>query len=124
MIITFSKSTYSRGVAAFLAIILGVATIILLSIFSKVEKSGNYVSVSKTKAKLTKQKINNPVLNALAHFVAWFMFVIYMLPIVLIVVYSFCDYTTIMTGEITASSFTLENYGKLFTSSRRSSPIW
>lgn len=104
------------GVAAFLAIILGVATIILLSIFSKVEKSGNYVSVSKTKAKLTKQKINNPVLNALAHFVAWFMFVIYMLPIVLIVVYSFCDYTTIMTGEITASSFTLENYGKLFTS--------
>ena len=92
MIITFSKSTYSRGVAAFLAIILGVATIILLSIFS------------------------NPVLNALAHFVAWFMFVIYMLPIVLIVVYSFCDYTTIMTGEITASSFTLENYGKLFTS--------
>ncbi len=116
MIITFSKSTYSRGVAAFLAIILGVATIILLSIFSKVEKSGNYVSVSKTKAKLTKQKINNPVLNALAHLVAWFMFVIYMLPIVLIVVYSFCDYTTIMTGEITASSFTLENYGKLFTS--------
>ena len=116
MIITFSKSNYSRDVAAFLAIILGIATIILLSVFSRIEKSGNYVSVSKTKAKLTKQKINNPFLNALAHFVAWFMFVIYMLPIVLIVIYSFCDYNTIMTGDITASSFTLENYGKLFTS--------
>ena len=80
MIITFSKSNYSRDVAAFLAIILGIATIILLSVFSRIEKSGNYVSVSKTKAKLTKQKINNPVLNALAHFVAWFMFVIYIAP--------------------------------------------
>lgn len=116
MIITFSKSTYSREVAAFLAIILGVATIILLTIFSQIEKKGNYVSVSKTKAKLTKQKINNPVMNVIAHIVAWLMFVIYMLPIVLIVIYSFCDYNTIMTGEITANSFTLENYQKLFTS--------
>ena len=116
MIITFSRSTYSRDVAAFLAIILGVATIILLTVFSRIEKHGNYISVSKTKAKLTKQKINNPILNVLAHFVAWFMFVIYMLPIVLIVIYSFCDYNTIMTGEFTATSFTLENYQKLFTS--------
>ena len=116
MIITFSKSTYSREVAAFLAIILGVATIILLTIFSQVEKKGNYISVSKTKAKLTKQKINNPVLNVIAHIAAWLMFVIYMLPIVLIVIYSFCDYNTIMTGEFTSGSFTLENYQKLFTS--------
>lgn len=116
MIITFSKSTYSREVAAFLAIILGIATIILLAIFSRIEKNGNYISVSKTKAKLTKQKINNPILNLLAHVVAWLMFVIYMLPIVLIVIYSFCDYNTVMTGEFTADSFTLENYQKLFTS--------
>ena len=116
MIITFSRSTYSREVAAFLAVILGVATIILLSIFSQVEKKGNYISVSKTKAKLTKQKINNPVLNVIAHIVAWLMFLIYMLPIVLIVIYSFCDYNTIMTGQFTSSSFTLENYQKLFTS--------
>lgn len=122
MIITFSKSTYSREVAAFLAILLGLATIILLSVFSQVEKKGNYISVSKTRARLTKQKIHNPVLNALAHFVAWFMFVIYMLPIVLIVIYSFCDYTTIMTGEFTASSFTLDNYKKLFTSADAFSP--
>lgn len=116
MIITFSRSAYSREVAAFLAVILGVATIILLMIFSQVEKKGNYVSVSKTKAKLTKQKINNPVLNVAAHVAAWFMFAIYMLPIVLIVIYSFCDYNTIMTGEFTSGSFTLENYQKLFTS--------
>lgn len=116
MIITFSKSSYSREVAAFLAILLGLATIALLAVFSRIEQGGNYVSVSKTKAKLQKQKINNPVLNVLAHIVAWGMFAIYVLPMALVVLYSFCDSLTISTGNITSSSFTLENYGKLFTS--------
>ena len=116
MIITFSKSTYSREVAAFLAVILGIATIILLSIFSKIEKGGNYISVSKTKAKLTKQKIVNPVLNIIAHVIAYLMFAIYTVPIVLIVMYSFCDSLTIKTVDIRFDSFTLENYKKLFTS--------
>ncbi len=116
MIITFSRSTYSREVAAFLAIILGVATILLLSVFSKIEKGGNYISVSKTKAKLTKQKIQNPALNVLAHVTAYGMFAIYTVPIVLVVLYSFCDSLTIKTGELTAASFTLDNYKKLFTS--------
>lgn len=116
MIITFSKSTYSREVAAFLAIILGAATIILLTIFSKIEKGGNYISVSKTKAKLTKQKITNPILNILAHIIAYVMFAIYIVPIVLIVMYSFCDSLTIKTGTLTLDSFTLENYKKLFVS--------
>lgn len=116
MIITFSKSTYSREVAAFLAVILGIATIILLSIFSKIEKGGNYISVSKTKAKLAKQKIINPVLNVIAHIIAYIMFAIYTVPIALIVMYSFCDSLTIKTGNIRMDSFTLENYKKLFTS--------
>ncbi len=122
MIITFSRSTYSREVAAFLAIILGVATILLLSVFSRIEKGGNYISVSKTKAKLTKQKIQNPLLNVLAHVTAYVMFAIYAVPIVLVVLYSFCDSLTIKTGELTAASFTLDNYKKLFTSAEAIEP--
>lgn len=122
MIITFSRSTYSREVAAFLAIILGVATMILLSVFSRIEKGGNYISVSKTKAKLAKQKIQSPVLNVLAHVVAYVMFAIYTVPIALVVMYSFCDSLTIKTGELTAASFTLENYKKLFTSAEAIEP--
>lgn len=116
MIITFSKSSYSREVAAFLAILLGCATMILLAVFSKIEKGGNYISVSKTKAKMQKQKINNPVFNVIAHIVAWFMFAIYVFPMILVVIYSFCDATTIKTGNLSLRSFTLENYAKLFTS--------
>lgn len=122
MIITFAKSSYSREVAAFLAILLGLATILLLSIFSRIEKGGNYISVSKTKAKLHKQKIKNKTCNVLAHVVAYGMFAIYMIPIVLVVVYSFCDSLTIKTGNITADSFTLENYQKLFTSASTLKP--
>lgn len=116
MIITFSKSSYSREVSAFLAVLLGLATILLLAVFSRIEKGGNYISVSKTKAKLKKQKIDNPVFNILAHIIAYFMFAIYVIPIILVVLYSFCDSLSIKTGEITPGSFTLANYRKLFTS--------
>lgn len=117
MIKTFANMTGSRDIAALLAIILGIATMILLAIMQKIEKSGNYISVSKTKARMEKQKIENPVINVIAHIVAYAIFVIYMLPILNVLVFSFTDGLTIKTGKITASSFTLSNYAKLFTSS-------
>ena len=115
--------TGSRDIAALLAIILGIATSILLFIMQKeIEKKGNYISISKTKAKMTKQKIENPVLNVIAHIVAYVMFVIYMLPIINVLVFSFTDGMTIKTGQIRKDSFTLENYAKLFRSSTAYKP--
>ena len=122
MIKTFANMTGSRDIAALLAIILGIATSILLFIMQKKEKKGNYISISKTKAKMTKQKIENPVLNVIAHIVAYVMFVIYMLPIINVLVFSFTDGMTIKTGQIRKDSFTLENYAKLFRSSTAYKP--
>ena len=122
MIKTFANMTGSRDIAALLAIILGIATSILLFIMKKIEKKGNYISISKTKAKMTKQKIENPVLNVIAHIVAYVMFVIYMLPIINVLVFSFTDGMTIKTGQIRKDSFTLENYAKLFRSSTAYKP--
>lgn len=116
MIKTFANMMTSRDIAALLAIILGLATSVLLVIMQKIEKKGNYVSVSKTKAKLEKQKIENPILNVAAHITAYAMFVIYMLPILNVVVFSFTDGLTITTGVIRPDSFTLDNYKKLFQS--------
>ena len=117
MIKTFANMTGSRDIAALLAIILGIATSILLFIMQKIEKKGNYISISKTKA-----KIENPVLNVIAHIVAYVMFVIYMLPIINVLVFSFTDGMTIKTGQIRKDSFTLENYAKLFRSSTAYKP--
>ena len=122
MIKTFANMTGSRDIAALLAIILGIATSILLFIMQKIEKKGNYISISKTKAKMTKQKIENPVLNVIAHIVAYVMFVIYMLPIINVLVFSFTDGMPIKTGQIRKDSFTLENYAKLFRSSTAYKP--
>ena len=122
MIKTFANMTGSRDIAALLAIILGIATSILLFIMQKIEKKGNYISISKTKAKMTKQKIENPVLNVIAHIVAYVMFVIYMLPIINVLVFSFTVGMTIKTGQIRKDSFTLENYAKLFRSSTAYKP--
>lgn len=115
MIITFAKSPYSREVAALLAVLLGLATILLLAILTRVEKGGNYVSVSKTKAKLAKQKISNPMASVLAHVVAYILFFIYMAPVCLIVLYSFSDSLAIKTGNISIANLSLENYSALIT---------
>ncbi len=116
MIVTFSKSTSSRDLAALLAIVLGVATIVLLAIMNRVEKSGVYFSVAKVATPLQKQRIRNPVVNGVVHVVAYALFVVYALPVILIVLFSFLDSKSVQTGTITLDSVTLRNYATVLGS--------
>lgn len=115
MIISFAQSSGSRDLAAILAILLGLLTIVLLYFMNRVERRGNYMSISKTKAKMQKVKIQNPVANVIARVIAYTMAAIYLLPICLVVIFSFCDSVSITTSTLTWSSFTLKNYITLFT---------
>ena len=65
MILTFSGNVSSRPLAALLALFLGVATILLLTVMIQIEKRGHYMSISKVKTTIIKQKIRNPILNVL-----------------------------------------------------------
>lgn len=114
MILTFSKSSGSRDLAALLAIILGLATIVLLAMMNRVEKSGTYFSVAKVATPLQKQRIRNPLANVLVHVAAYVLFVVYALPVLLIVLFSFLESTAISTGTITWDAFTLANYATVF----------
>jgi iron(III) transport system permease protein len=116
MIVTFSKSASSRDLAALLAIVLGVATIILLAIMNRVEKSGVYFSVAKVATPLQKQRIPNRAANVIVHTVAYLLFVVYATPVLLIVLFSFVESTAVLTGTITFGSFTLDNYATVFGS--------
>ncbi|WP_440697012.1 ABC transporter permease [Clavibacter nebraskensis] len=116
MIVTFSKSTSSHDLAALLAIVLGVATIVLLAIMNRVEKSGVYFSVAKVATPLQKQRIRNPVVNGVVHVVAYALFVVYALPVILIVLFSFLDSKSVQTGTVTLDSFTLRNYATVLGS--------
>lgn len=115
MILSFSKNVGSRDLAALLALFLGIATIILLTVMMQIEKRGHYMSVSKVKTTIVKQKIQNPVINVLVHIYAYVLFLIYVIPVVLIVLFSFTDSATIASRKLDFSSLTLKNYGAVFS---------
>ncbi|WP_104199204.1 iron ABC transporter permease [Cryobacterium sp. Y29] len=114
MILTFSKSSSSQDLAALLAIILGLATIVLLAMMNRAEKSGVYFSVAKVATPLQKQKIPNQVTNGVVHVLAYALFVVYATPVLLIVLFSFLDSTAILRGMITWDALTLDNYATVF----------
>lgn len=122
MIMAFAKTPSSQELAALLAVILGVATILLLMIQNKLEKGKNYISISKTKTKLQKQKIENKGLNILAHITAYALFFIYTLPVVLVILFAFSNSLAITTGNLSFSAFTLENFQRLFVDSSAFKP--
>ena len=105
-----ADESFPQARAALLSIILAMFTIVLLTVLNHYERKGHYLSVSKTKAKLVKQKIANPVWNALAHVYAYVLFLIYMTPVVMIVVFSFQNWPAIRAKSLNLSSWTLVNY--------------
>jgi iron(III) transport system permease protein len=115
MILTFSQSSTSRDIATLLALILGLATFILLSIMIKFERAGNYMSVSKVKSEFKRQKIENKFMNILTHIIAYILFFIYIIPVILIVIFSFTDAYSINNATLSLSRFTLNNYINAFS---------
>lgn len=123
MILAFANSPTSRDLAATLAIILGISTIALLALMNRFEKGGVYFSVSKVPVALQKQKIQNRTANIVVHVMAYVLFLIYVLPPALIVLFSFTDSRSINSGTISLDSFTLENYINVLTEERGYRPF-
>ena len=107
---SIADEAFPQARAALLSIILALFTIVLLTILSAYERKGHYLSVSKTKAKLVKQKINNPIANALAHVYAYGLFIVYMTPVVMIVIFAFQNYTAFRMKQLDFSNWTLINF--------------
>ena len=107
---TSADEAFPQARAALLSIILAIFTIVLLTVLSSYERKGHYLSVSKTKAKLVKQKITNPVANVLSHIAAYGLFAIYLTPVVMIVVFAFQNYGAVKSKSIDFSSWTLLNF--------------
>ena len=107
---SIADEAFPQARAALLSIILAMFTIVLLTVLSNYERKGHYLSVSKTKAKLVKQKITNPVANVLAHIYAYVLFIIYMTPVVMIVLFAFQNYPAIRSKSLSLNEFTLINF--------------
>lgn len=124
MILTFSQSLGSRDLAALLSIFLGLATVLLLVGLTKIEKRGYYMSVSKVKSTIVKQKINSPVVNVIVHIIAYVLFFIYVCPVILVILFSFTDSQSISQRQLSLSSFTLGNYIELVSNSSSYKPFF
>ena len=105
-----ADEAFPQARAALLSIILAMFTIPLLTVLTAYERKGHYLSVSKTKAKLQKQKITNPFWNAVAHIYAYILFIIYMTPVVMILIFSFQTYSAIRLKKLDLSHWTLVNF--------------
>ncbi|MFF2021959.1 ABC transporter permease [Streptomyces sp. NPDC058171] len=123
MILTFSGNPGSRDLAATLALVLGLATLLLLAVLNRIQAQGTYFSVSKVSTALTKQRIGSPVANAVVHVLAYALFVVYLVPPLLIVLFSFTDAATIASGDLGAGRFTLANYERVLTDAAASWPF-
>lgn len=115
LILTFAQRPSSRDIAALLSLILGMAQIVLLVVMTINEKRGNYLSISKTKTAVQKQKIQNPVANIIVHIISYILFFIYMTPLVLVILFSFMNTQGIATSTLSLEYFTLDNYMRILT---------
>lgn len=116
MILTFSRSQTSRDVAALLAIILGLATIVLLAIMNRVERSGTYFAVAKVAAPLEPEPFRTRWGSAVMHVAAWGLWVVYVFPVAAVLLLSFVDARAISAGAIGLGDLTLEHWVTVLTS--------
>ena len=105
-----ADEAFPQARAALLSVILAIFTIVLLTVLTAYESKGHYLSVSKTKAKLQKQKITSKAGNILAHIYAYILFIIYMTPVVMIVLFSFQTYKAIRMKTLDLTSWTMLNF--------------
>ena len=119
----FQTTTSAKSLSATLSLILGLSTMLLLAVMTAIERRGHYMSVSKVKTKIIKQKIHNPVVNVLVHIYAYVLFVIYVIPVVLIVLFSFSDAAHIQQRQLDFSTFSLKNYAELLSNTTAYRPF-
>ncbi|RCW49162.1 ABC transporter permease [Paenibacillus prosopidis] len=115
IILILAGSEYSRGVAAALSIILGLATFLILTFLMRKDMDENFTAVSKVSSRIQKKKIANKPTNFLMHAAAYLLFVIYLLPLAIIFVFSFTDSYSIANGIISLDRLTLSNYIYVFS---------
>lgn len=109
-ILTLSGSPASRDVAVLLALILGLATLALLLVFNRLERGGTYYSLARVSTRLEKQSLSSRPANIALHIAAYALFLVYVLPVVLIVLFSFLPSSAMFSNSIVLSDLTLDNY--------------
>ena len=117
------NSLRRQDMAALLALLMGVVVMGLILLSQYYEAKGSYVGGSKTPVPIQLRRMRNPLANAALHGIAWLMALLYILPVGLVILFSFAPAASIGV-ETLPSSLTLKNYIRVFTEGRASGPAW
>lgn len=114
MILTFANTQTSRDIAALLALILGAITMVLLWVMNRVERTGTYFSLSRVATPLQRVRVRNPLGNAVLHVAAYAVALVYLVPVVVVLFWSFLPARVVNTGDYSGVALTLDNYVRVF----------
>lgn len=123
MILAFANTQTSRDIAALLALILGLMTMVLLVVMNRLERGGTYFSIARVATPLKKVRIAHPVGNALLHVVAYAVAAVYLFPVLVAVGFAFMPSQMVNNGEFSITAVTLENFVRVFTASDALRPL-
>lgn len=116
LILTFTQRPSSRTLAAILSLFLGIIQLLLLYLLQRNERKGNFLSISKVSTQIKRTKICNPIINIVAHVLAYAFALINLIPFVIVILFSFTDVQAIASRKLQLNSFSLENYKMILTS--------
>ncbi|MFK0166892.1 ABC transporter permease [Rhizobium sp. NPDC090279] len=111
MVLTLN-SLRRPDMAALLALLMSTVIMGLLLLSQYFEARGAYTSGAKATAPIQLRKIRNPLARTLVHGLAYLLAAMYLVPVALIVLFSFAPASSIGI-EILPSTFTLANYARV-----------
>ena len=103
------NSIRRQDMAAMLALLLGVLSLIVFLVLRWIERRQTFVGGAKTPAPMQKIQLKNPISRFALAAMAWMLFVIYATPVVFTILFSFAPSQSI-ASDILPSSLTLANY--------------
>jgi len=125
MISTLIRSLYDIGsisMATTLSVLLGIIVFFIMMLFQNFEKNKMFFSMSKPSLPIKKIKINNKIIYIVASILAWILLLAFVLPPLIVVIYSFSDAKVIAQQQL-PSITTIENYTNVLSDSNHVKPI-
>lgn len=109
--------------AALLALMMGVVVMALILWSQRVEERGTFTGGAKTSVPIEVRHVSNPLANITIHALTWLLWLIYVMPVALVVLFSFAPSSSIGV-EILPSSLTLENYTRVLSGDTAGKPFF
>ena len=111
-----------QNIASILSITLGIISILPIIITKRVEKRKRFFNTTHVNRKMEKIKIKHKSVKVILYIIAIAISIIYLLPVLICIIYSFGDINSIYMKEF-PNSFSFNNYLRVFSSTDILQPI-